>query len=409
VACGRQVKRFLGDQAGTSFVITALSFPVILGFAGLGLDAAMWYADQRQNQTVADSAAMAGTIALSRDASLGLTELEIVVRGAAASNGFVHGSHGAVTVNSPPAAGPNAGKAGFVEVVIARRAQTYFSGMLLKGSFMLRSRAVGGISTFGEHCVVALDETADRAVEVMGTADVTSACGIASNSNSDAAIYIGGNATLTAQPLQAHGDIVVGGNATVTHKAPPQPLSQRVPDPYAETLTELQADPSCVGTNQPHSLDSSDSPVAPGRYCGGIKITGGDVDFLPGTYMLDNGGLQITGGHVTGEGVTFILTAMDAEDLGSFDVTGGTIDQRAPAEGFEGEHTGMLYIQDPFVPDLDDDDNLPKNKFTGGSAMTLDGVLYFPKTDIEYRGGASGNENCTVIVARRVSFSGNSN
>ena len=51
--CARQVKRFLGDQAGTSFVITALSFPVVLGFAGLGVDAAMWYADKRQNQTVA--------------------------------------------------------------------------------------------------------------------------------------------------------------------------------------------------------------------------------------------------------------------------------------------------------------------------------------------------------------------
>ncbi len=380
--------RFLGDQAGASFIITALSFPVVLGFAGLGVDVAMWYADKRQNQTLADAAAMAGTIALSRDPSISLSELETVVRGAAADNGFVHGSQGAVTVNSPPTEGSHAGNSAFVEVVVAQTTQNYFSSLVLDSKVTMRTRAVGGISTFGEHCVVATDETADRAVEVLGTADVTSACGIASNSSSDSAIYIGGNATLTAQPLQAHGDIVVSGNATVTHKAPPQPLSQRVPDPYAGVLTELQADSSCAGANQPQRLGTSDSPVAPGRYCGGIKITGGNV---------------------TGEGVSFILTAMEAEDLGSINISGGTIDQRAPADDFEGEHVGMLYIQDPFVPELDDDDDSPpRNKLVGGSNMKLDGTLYFPDTEVEYRGGAHGIDNCTIIVARRVSFAGNS-
>jgi len=407
-ACGRQAKRFLGDQAGTSFIITALAFPVVLGFAGLGIDAAMWYADKRQNQSIADNAAVAGTVALSRDPGLSLSDLEIVVRGAAADNGFVHGSQGAVTVNSPPTAGPNAGTAGFVEVVVAQTARTYFSTMIVDQPFTMRARAVGGISTFGEHCVVGLDETADRAVEFIGTADVTSACGIASNSSSDEAIYIGGNATLTAQPLQAYGDIKQSGSATVTHHAPPQPLSERVPDPYAGILDELQADPACAGTKQPQKLNSSDSPVSPGRYCGGIKITGGNVDFLPGTYILDNGGFTMTGGNVSGEGVTFVLTAMDAKDLGSFNLTGGAIDQRAPADEFEGEYPGMLFIQDPFVPDLDTTPNLPKNKLTGGSSMSLDGALYFPKTDVEFRGGASGSVNCTLIVARRVSFAGNS-
>jgi hypothetical protein len=402
------MKRFLSDQAGASFVITALSFPVILGFAGLGLDAVMWYADQRQNQTIADSAAVVGTIALSRDPKLSLSDLEIVVRGAAADNGFVHGSHGAVSVNSPPAAGPNAGSAGFVEIVVTQTARNYFSTLIIDQPFTMRARAVGGISTFGEHCVVGLDEMADRAIEFTGSAEVTSACGIASNSSSEEAIYIGGNATLIAQPLQAYGDIRESGSATVSHQAPPQPLSERVADPYAGILDELQADPVCAGTKQPQRLNSSHSPVSPGRFCGGIKITGGNVNFLPGTYYLDNGGLQIAGGNVTGEGVTFILTAMNAKDLGSFDVTGGAIDQRAPADEIEGEYPGMLFIQDPLVPDLDTTSNLPKNKFTGGSSMTLDGALYFPKTEVEYRGGASGGTNCTIIVARRVSFSGNS-
>ncbi|MDH3970018.1 MAG: pilus assembly protein TadG-related protein, partial [Rhodospirillales bacterium] len=72
----RDFRSFLGDQAGASFVITALTFPVILGLAGLGLDATMWYQDKRQNQTIVDNAAVAGTIALSRDAALTQSALE---------------------------------------------------------------------------------------------------------------------------------------------------------------------------------------------------------------------------------------------------------------------------------------------------------------------------------------------
>ncbi len=164
------MKRFLGDQPGASFVITALAFPVIIGFAGLGL-----------------------------------SDLETVVRDVAADNGFVYGSHGAAIVKSPP--------------------------------------DVGGLSTFGGHCVVGLDETADRTVEFTGTADVTSACGIASNSNSDEAIYVGGNATLIAEPPQAE--------ATPGRAAMPRSHNTRRPSRCQSALrgavSELQADPVCAG------------------------------------------------------------------------------------------------------------------------------------------------------------------
>ncbi|MDH3918852.1 MAG: pilus assembly protein TadG-related protein [Rhodospirillales bacterium] len=408
--CGRRLGRFLSDQAGASFVITALAFPVVLGMAGLGIDAAMWYQDKRQNQTIADNAAVAGRIALSRDAGISLSDLEIVVRGAAADNGFVHGTHGAVTVNNPPAAGPNAGDANFVEVVIAQTAQVAFSAMIVDQSFMVRARAVSGVSTFGNHCVVALDPTEDDAIKIAGTANVTSSCGLASNSSSSSAIGIQGQATLNADPIQAYGDIEVSGaGASVTYNVPPQPLSERIEDPYASVLPGLQADPSCVGENNAVALNTENSPVSPGRFCGGITINNGTIVFLPGTYFVDNGGMAISGGNISGEGVTFIITAMDGTDLGDFDVLGGTIDLRAPLDTTEGDYPGMLFIQDPHVPNVDTlaANKLPSNKFTGGSDMTLDGALYFPLTDVVYSGGGGGSVNCTLIVSRTVSFSGN--
>jgi hypothetical protein len=397
---------FLGDQAGTSFILAALTFPVILGMAGIGVDVVMWYQDKRHNQTLADNAAVAGTIALSRDATLTTAALETIVRDSTAGNGFVHGTHGQVIVNSPPAAGPNVGNAGYVEVLVEEASGVYFSSLILDSPVTIQARAVGGISTFGEHCVVALDETADGAITVTGTADVTSDCGLASNSSSDQAIYVSGSADLTAQPLQAYGDIAKSGSATITYTAPPQPLSERVEDPYAGILPGLQADASCVGVTQ-KIYKGPDSPLSPGRYCGGITING-NVDFLPGTYYVDNGDFNIVGGgDIRGPGVTFILTAMDAKDLGTVGLAGGgLVELRAPADLSEGDYPGMLFMQDPYVPGVDTQKPVPKNMLTGGTNMHLNGALYFPDQDVVYTGGTNGGVNCTLITGKKVVFEG---
>jgi hypothetical protein len=327
------------------------------------------------------------------------------VRGAAADNGFVHGTHGAVTVNNPPASGPNAGDAAFVEVVVAQSAQVAFSSMIVDQSFMVRSRAVSGLSTFGNHCVVALDPTADGAITVTGTADVTSECGLASNSSSDSAIDLQGHATVNAEPIQTYGDIAESGSSSVTYNVPPQPLSERIEDPYAGVLPGHQADPSCAGASKV-TYRTVDSPLSPGRYCGGIKVNG-SMDFLPGTYILDNGGFGLIGaGTITGEGVTFILTAMDATDMDSFSTaSAGTIDLRAPVDASEGEYPGMLIIQDPYVPNLDVAAPMG-HTLTGGSDMTIDGAIYLPDGDVTYTGGTSGGANCTLIVSKTVAFQG---
>jgi Flp pilus assembly protein TadG len=409
----RSLSAFLGNQAGASFVIAALTFPVLLGAAGIGVDAVLWYMDKRQNQTVADNAAVAATIAYTRDGSLSQSKLEEVVRDSAHTNNFLHGKDGTVTVNAPPASGPNAGVAGFVEVLVQQQADLYFSRMMLGNAFTIQARAVGGVSFFGEHCVVSLDPTEDGAITVTGTADVTSDCGMASNSSSDQAILVQGKATLNAQPLQAYGDIDSSGAATVTNKYPPQPLSERVDDPYAGILSGHQADPSCAGVPpKPTPYDTADSPLSPGHYCNGITING-NVDFNPGLYIVDGGNFRIQGGgDIRGEGVTFVLTAMDASDLATADFAAGTgtVDLRAPTAAeaaATGGYAGMLFIQDPYVPNLDTLSPTPKNMLTGGANVHLAGALYFPDTEVVYTGGTSGGVGCTLIVSKTVTFEGN--
>jgi hypothetical protein len=407
----RALSTFFGNQSGSSFVAVAIAFPAILGMAALGFDTTIWYMTKRQIQTVADDAALVGTIEMWRaDNSLTLAQKTALAESAivheAERDGFVENGFHDILVNVPPTAGTFQGDTNYIEVLVERRHKPYLSWMFFDSLRTIQARAVGGIMTFGTHCVVALDPEMDGALEITGTADITSDCGVASNSSSDQAVLVSGNASLTADPAQSYGDITVQGSATMAYNSPPQPLSERIEDPYAEVLPGLQADISCVGAT-PQNYGTADSPLAPGRFCGGISING-NVTFQPGTYYVDNGNFSISGtSNVSGDGVTFILTAMDAADLGTVDMSGdGTVALEAPKDTTEGEYPGLLFIQDPYVPGVDGVSPIPKNMLTGGTNMTLNGALYFPDQEVAFKGGTSGGVNCTLIVARKVTFTG---
>lgn len=413
--CVRHLRGFLSDQGGASFVVTALTFPVLLGMAGLGIDAAAWYADKRMNQTMADTAAVAGTVALSRNAGLSPSELETIVRASAADNGFVHGTDGIVTVSSPPTSGPKAGNAGFVEVVLRKDGSTYFSSMVLDAAVTIETRAVGGISTFGNHCVLALDPSIDGAIHMWGTADVALSCGVASNSSSEKAIQIEGNASLTADPAQAYGDIHVGSNANLTTKSPPQPLSERVSDPYGPAGQNLQLPPPSA-CDEPSQLKlMTDTVLDPGRYCGGLWLKSGIMTFNPGVYIIDAGDFKTDGGAIlVGSGVTIILTADDPADTGTIRMNGGTSAQlTAPGpEGhddgpYEDEYAGILFFVDPAAPTYGSGGQMISHDIQGGADTDFRGAIYAPSQEVAYGGGADAGPRCVQVVARKVIFRGN--
>ena len=58
------ISSFLADQRGSMIALTAVSMTAVMGFAGLGVDVAMWYAEKRATQSMADAAAVAATYAM---------------------------------------------------------------------------------------------------------------------------------------------------------------------------------------------------------------------------------------------------------------------------------------------------------------------------------------------------------
>jgi len=55
-------RRLWRDERGVVAIAVALLLPVLIGFAGLGVEVGMWFAVQRQNQSAADAAAISAAL-----------------------------------------------------------------------------------------------------------------------------------------------------------------------------------------------------------------------------------------------------------------------------------------------------------------------------------------------------------
>jgi hypothetical protein len=379
--------------------------PVIAGFAGLGLDLTHWYSERRVMQNMADGAAIAATHAVmagADDAAVAAAAQEGAIR-----NGWDAAEGYTIQTFAPPQGGMYPGLVRAAEVRIGRDVPLYFLGAVGMDPVNVTARATGSGVDNGPQCIIALDHTADRAVNFTGNSSVNLGCGVASNSSSNEAIYVGGNATLTANPAQAFGDIYVGNSATLVTESPVQPFSQRVEDPYADVIMPTSPT-TCSETNfwaQTGDIYLS-PPLQPGRYCGGLRISG-TADLAPGTYIVADGDFEIgSQAVVTGDEVTIVLTGTTPADVGNVKINGGAEVTLSPPTS--GDLAGILFYQDPNA-DPGGTNSLGESHFNGDALVNLTGVLYFPERQVEYGGsGSAAGATCLQIVAKRVKFTGDS-
>ena len=306
--------------------------------------------------------------------------------------------------------GSNAGAAGFVEVIIDKQRPLYFAGFIRDEPTVIQARAVSGsVPAKTEDCVLALAPDLKSAIEI--TADVTTDCGMSANSSSAAAINLHGCATVTTGSLKSFGDMYIGSNVTLNTDASLVPYSAKTSDPYADLEVIPDPLPACDETTKP-ALDPIHT-LEPGHYCAGISITNEDVTFNPGVYIISGGDLSISGGSVTGDGVTFIITDPNPKKVETIKISGGDIKLRAPDKyghtygPYDGDYAGVLFFHDRKA-DTKDKGLVSKLEFTGGSTMNLQGAIYAPVQEIIFSGGATGSTTCTQLIGYKVTFTGNS-
>jgi hypothetical protein len=118
----------------------------------------------------------------------------------------------------------------------------------------------------------------------------------------------------------------------------------------------------------------------------------------PGTYFFYNATINITGGTVTGTGVTLVLLG-DSK----ISISGGTVNLSAPTTNPTSSDLNGVLIDDQ-APNKS---NLQVN-VNGGSGVNLVGAMYFPNVDVTWNGStATSNTSCSEVIANTLTLSGN--
>lgn len=258
-------------------------------------------------------------------------------------------------------------------------------------------------------CLMALNPTAWKGLNIQGTADVlATACAVQVNSNHAEAMRQNGSSAAIAESFCVHGDYS-GANYTPT----PRRHCMREQDPLAKQFNiDLAAlNPSSMGCRPDHpKLDSSNPfiEMAPstasgkGAYCGEVLVKNNQrLTLLPGVHVFRNGGVNVSAnGELYGDGGVTILLTGDATTRW-VNQAGADISVTGPASG---PFAGIVLAQDPV--------SIPSpniNTIIGGGYMKFDGIVYFPTQPLKVTGngdiGADANQ--FAILADTIDIEGN--
>ncbi len=356
---------------GNVATLFALSLPIIIGAAALGVETSYWFFRDLKLQSAADAAAYAGAI----EKRAGSSDTDILGSAAysAEDNGF-DANLGTMVVNSPPTSGAYAGTQA-VEVILSQPVERFFTKISLNKDVTERARAVAKFQSTGKACILALDPSASSTVLFSGnTSFSVDGCNVMANSIATDAVKSQGSVQVAVDCIVSGGGVDL--TAGVIQAQPNCPFLKAPPvgDPYSQLPVPSAAD-SYV-------------------YKNGLDIKG-TVNLAPGVYIIQgNKGLTINAGAVvTGTGVTFYLDGTARVTMNG----AATVKLQAPTTG---TYAGVLFFGDR------NSSGTPVNKFNGTADSELTGSIYFKSQPVAYYGNFSGQGGCTRVVADTIEWTG---
>jgi len=364
---------------------------VVIGMSALGVEISYALYKHRQQQSAADSSALAGATALAIGHP---TDPATEARAVAGSAGYVDGTAGVtVTVNHPPASGSYAGNQIAVEVIISQPQTLSMMGLFRTAAVSITARAVAIERNSGLYCVLALDTSAAQSILLNNNAVVSNPnCGVASNSSSATALTLDNNAQVNG-PVSVRGNWSLGNNAELNG----HPLISNGPtisDPYANV--QLQSVPACTSQSGTAGNNATVS-LNPGHFCSGWSFSNNvTLNLSPGTYYIDQ---QLTFGNNTTMngtgGVTLVINGNYAISIGN----NAEISLTAPTSG---PYAGLAFFGLPTASPT------VTQTFSNNTELNIKGAVYFPNQIIQFdNNGTTAPSGCTQVIARIVRFSNN--
>lgn len=363
----------------------ALGAPMVIGGAAMTVESGFHFWKHNHLQAVADSAAYAGAIEKLNGSSD--TAIEGAATKVAKDNKWTETGN-SITVNTPPASGAYTGEEA-VEVLLTETEPRFFTAVFTSSPMVAKARAVALYSSASNACVLALNPTASRAIDVNGNATLTlNGCDIASNSKDEESMFVWGSSALVADCAQASGGIETKGNLTLKKCAKARANAPRLPDPYKN----LEAPPEPAGTREVPKNPKGQETLEPGHYDDGMDLNG-DFKLNPGVYYVSGGDFKVnSNSKVSGSGVTIYLASGSNVSING----GASLSLTAQTTG---DYAGILFFGDR--------DGSGENKINGNASMSLTGHFYFPSQSVEFLGSFGGAAGCMHVIADTVLWKGN--
>lgn len=299
---------------------------------------------------------------------------------------------------TPSTAGVNAIK------VVARRSSSSLNGRL--ALFFGQAFSVDGIDVQQWAIAVAVaSETGPGiyllrgngvAFEHSGDGDITIDGPVYVNSVDGVALSESGNGTLQASSFEIVGGLYQSGNGEVI--GPVHTGVDAVPDPLADLPVPDPLDYPVQATEKT-DLGGGSYVLSPGRYQGGITLSGdGTVYMEPGVYLIEGGGFKVSSnGVVQAEAVVIYNTDGPSADADQVLISGdATVTWSAPESG---DYAGIIVFQDRAVD--------KKVQISGNGDITAAGTIYAMSAEVQLSGNGTNEVAAGGVVASSLQVSGN--
>jgi Flp pilus assembly protein TadG len=311
------------------------------------------------------------------------------------------------TSGTPPTVSGITGISYWVTYRVVQTVPQMFSAVLGFPNGIVAARSTA-VVTGASDCIYVMDPSADNAMNVNGTAELASGCGLYVNSSSSSALSCVGHGSSYAYDAPEY-DVVgsVACPSSAIANGTPNTGVSHITDPLAG-LTGPSGPYTCTTANTNVVVDAASAttvvPLSPGTYCGGITVKKGIAQLGSGTYILDGGGLVTWNSNSTidASAGVFIYNTFDSTHTfgGVSIVANSNANMKAMTTG---PYAGILYFEDRNAPTTNVD------TFSGGSNATYTGTFYAIHSEIDMSGNPSLTSAAyTLIVADKFSLIGTS-
>ncbi|WGS23850.1 MULTISPECIES: pilus assembly protein TadG-related protein [unclassified Bradyrhizobium] len=383
---------------GSAAFATVVALVPLIGFVALGAEAGSWYVVKQHAQNAADSAAMAGALAIANSDSQPNFG---TMNGFSSNVTLTQGTYSTSSGFSSGGTSPNA-----VQAVVTQCQPQSLSLVVYTGTCNGTSKNVTitaqAVASVGQPkklpCALALSGPVtfqDAAVQVNAPN-----CGIASNGTPIGINFSVAPKTLNVGSLSTAGGCSGSLCGSVVTYAPP------VTDPFSALTTAVDnlTLPACGGATL-QSYGTGQCANDKQTINSATQITVSGIYFFSGGLSLGGTGSLTTASGVT---ATIIILPVSGNKASlkmaggsSFNITAPTTAPSASAIPSQLSSVASL------LTDMALFDPEKSPQITGNGTMMGSGVFYLPNAALNYQGtSTSASSTCTEVIAASIQFSG---